>query len=535
MSQPDASAPRRTVKSVTLDFLRAHGLTTVFGNPGSTELAFLRDWPDDIRYVLGLQEAVVVGMADGYAQASGRAAFVNLHSAAGVGNALGAVFTAYRNQTPLVITAGQQARSLLPWKPFLGAASAAEFPKPYVKWSCEPARPQDVPVAIAQAYHIAMQKPCGPTFVSVPSDDWTAAADPILPQVKSRRLVPDPEPLGALAAALDRSQRPAFVVGTGVERDGAYERLIELAEKTRASVWAAPMNSRRVFPEDHPLFQGFLPSAPEQVSDVLARYDLVVVLGAPVFTYHVPGEFTFPQTGIPFFQIADDPEAVAQTPLGTSILATLDAAIAALVGAVPPTQRAQPALRVPAPHLAPADPMPAEYVMQTVSELRGRNSIVLEEAPSHRDALQRYLPTRRGDQYYAMASGGLGFALPAAVGVALAKPGQRVICIVGDGSAMYAIPALWSAAQCKVPLTVVVLNNGGYGAMRSFGRRFNIGSLPGIEISGLDFVALANGQGCDGARVATASELRPALQRALSAERPFVVEVAVSREIARLN
>lgn len=153
------STPEHTVKSVTLDFLRAQGMTTVFGNPGSTELAFLRDWPDDFRYVLGLQEAVVVGMADGYAQASGRAAFVNLHSAAGVGNALGAIFTAYRNQTPLVITAGQQARSLLPWRPFLGATSAAEFPRPYVKWSCEPARPRDVPVAIAQAYHIAMQRP----------------------------------------------------------------------------------------------------------------------------------------------------------------------------------------------------------------------------------------------------------------------------------------------------------------------------------------------------------------------------------------
>lgn len=535
MSTKDPSTPRQTVKAVTLDFLRIHGMATVFGNPGSTELAFLRDWPEDFRYVLGLQEAVVVGMADGYAQASGRAAFVNLHSAAGVGNALGAVFTAYRNQTPLVITAGQQARSLMPWRPFLGATAAAEFPKPYVKWSCEPARARDVPVAVAQAYHIAMQKPCGPTFVSVPSDDWAAEADPVLPQVKSRRLLPDPEPLRLLAAALDRSTRPALVVGTGVERDGAYDRLIELAEKTRASVWAAPMNSRRVFPEDHPLFAGFLPSAPEQVSDVLAKYDVVVVLGAPVFTYHVPGEFTFPQTGIPFFHITDEPEAVAATPLGTSILATVDAAIEALLNAVAPSRRAIPAPRARAPRLDPADPIAAEYVMQTIAELRGPNSIILEEAPSHRDALQRYLPTRRGDQYYAMASGGLGFALPASVGVALANPGQRVICIVGDGSAMYAIPALWTAAQCGLPLTVIVLNNGGYGAMRSFSRRFNMGSLPGIEIAGLDFVALAKGQGCDGVRTDKAADLPDALRRALRADHPFLIEAVVSREIARLN
>lgn len=370
----------------------------------------------------------------------------------------------------------------------------------------------------------------------MPSDDWLAEADPVLPQAKSRRLLADPEALKALAGALDRSQRPALVVGTAVDRHGAYERLIALAEKTRAAIWAAPMNSRRVFPEDHPLFAGFLPSAPEQVSDVLAKYDLVVVLGAPVFTYHVAGEFTFPQTGIPLFQITDDRESAASTPLGTSIVATLDAAIDALIDAVAASpQRAVPAARLPAPRLEPTDPMPAEYVMQTIAELRGPNSIVLEEAPSHRDALQRYLPMRRGDDYYAMASGGLGFAMPAAVGVALSRPGQRVIAVIGDGSAMYAIQALWLAAQLNLPLTVVVLNNGGYGAMRSFSRRFNIGSLPGIEIAGLDFTALARGQGCDGLRVETAADLRRALQRALAAERPCVVEVAVSREIARLN
>src|SRR5262249_6841344 len=153
-----------TVRDATLNLLRSLDMTTVFGNPGSTELAFLHEWPEDFHYILGLQESVVVGMADGFAQATGRAAFVNLHSAAGVGHSPGSVYPAYRNQTPLVITAGQQSRDLMPLRPFLGAASAAEFPRPYVKWSCEPARAADVPLAIAQAYHIAMQKPCGPAF-----------------------------------------------------------------------------------------------------------------------------------------------------------------------------------------------------------------------------------------------------------------------------------------------------------------------------------------------------------------------------------
>src|SRR5215813_10110149 len=161
-----------TVRGAVLDLMRRCNLKTIFGNPGSTELPMFRNFPTDFRYVLGLHEGVVVGMADGFAQATRNAALVNLHSAVGVGHAAGNLFTAYKNQTPLVITAGQQARSILPYEPFLFASEAAQFPKPYVKWSCEPARAEDVPAAIARAYYVAMEAPRGPTFVSVPVDDW---------------------------------------------------------------------------------------------------------------------------------------------------------------------------------------------------------------------------------------------------------------------------------------------------------------------------------------------------------------------------
>src|SRR6184192_4304182 len=216
-----ASARSVTVKQATLDLLRDFGIRRVFGNPGSTELPFLSDWPDDIDYVLGLQEASVVGMADGYAQATRNAGFVNLHSGAGVGNALGNIYTAHRNQTPLVITAGQQARSILPLQAFLYAERASEFPRPYVKYSVEPARPEDVPAAIARAYYIAMQPPCGPTFVSIPIDDWTRPTQPIEARKVSRELGPDPEAMKALVAALAASKRPALVVGPAVDKGGA--------------------------------------------------------------------------------------------------------------------------------------------------------------------------------------------------------------------------------------------------------------------------------------------------------------------------
>ena len=271
-----------TVKQATFDLLRALGIKKVFGNPGSTELPFLSDWPGDIDYVLGLQEASVIGMADGYAQASRNAGFVNLHSAAGVGHALGNVFTAYRNQTPLVIIAGQQARSILPLQPFLFAERASEFPRPYVKFAVEPARAEDVPAAIARAYYTAMQPPYGPTFVSVPSDDWAKPAQSLKARSVTRELNPDPDAIKGLAEALAASQHPAFVVGPGVDRAQAVDLMVRLAEKTHASVWVSPFSARCSFPERHPQFSGFLHASPGQLSETLRAHDLVVVIGAPV-------------------------------------------------------------------------------------------------------------------------------------------------------------------------------------------------------------------------------------------------------------
>src|SRR5882724_13300757 len=212
-----------TVREALFAQLRDFGLTTVFGNPGSTELPMFRDFPADFRYVLGLQESLVVGMADGFAQATRNAALVNLHSAVGVGHALGNIFTAFRNQTPLLITAGQQARSILPFEPFLFASQSTDMPKPYVKWAVEPARAEDVPAAIARAYYMSMQPPRGPTFVSVPVDDWDRTCEPVEPRAVSTVVRGDPVLMTQLARALSTAQRPAFVVGASVARDGAWD------------------------------------------------------------------------------------------------------------------------------------------------------------------------------------------------------------------------------------------------------------------------------------------------------------------------
>jgi benzoylformate decarboxylase len=528
-----AAAPI-TVKEATFDLLRAFGIRKVFGNPGSTELPFLSDWPDDIDYVLGLQEACVVGMADGYAQATRNAGFVNLHSAAGVGNAMGNIFNAYRNQTPLVITAGQQARSIMPLLPFLYSERATEFPQPYVKYSVETARAEDVPAAIARAYYVAMQPPCGPTFVSVPIDDWMRPTQPVEARKVSRELGPDPAAMQALVAALTECKRPALVVGPAVDRAQAVDLMVKVAEKAKAAVWVSPFSARCSFPERHPQFAGFLHASPGQLSEALSAHDLVVVIGAPVFTFHVEGHASIFDGATTLFQITDDPSAAAVTPTGNSIIATMKPALSMLLEMLPETKHAAPAGRTLPPAPSAADPLPVEFVLHSLSAAMGPQDVLVEEAPSHRPAMQKFMPMRGQDSFYTMASGGLGFSLPAAVGIALGRPGARAVCLLGDGSAMYSIQALWTAAQGKLPLTVVVLNNSGYGAMRSFSEVLQVRNVPGLELPGIDFVQIAQGMGCDAMRVSQSAELAGALKRGLSHDGTSLIEVMVDTAVPLL-
>jgi benzoylformate decarboxylase len=529
--KPTKSSASLTVKQATFGLLRAFGIRKVFGNPGSTELPFLSDWPSDIDYVLGLQEASVVGMADGYAQATRNAGFINLHSAAGVGNALGNIFTAYRNQTPLVITAGQQARSILPLQPFLFAERAAEFPRPYVKFAVEPARAEDVPAAIARAYYVAMQPPCGPTFVSVPIDDWDHPAHPIEARSVTRELSPDPDAIRGLAEALAKSQRPAFVVGPAVDRAEAVDLMVRLAEKTRASVWVSPFSARCSFPETHPQFSGFLHASPGQLSEALRSHDLVIVVGAPVFTFHVEGMAAIFDGETALFQITDDPDSAAVTPGGTSIIATMKPALAALIEMTSESKRAPPKDRVLPPPPRASDPILAEFLLHSLSAAMPDGAVLVEEAPSHRPAMQNFMPMRGADSFYTMASGGLGHGLPAAVGIALGRPGVRTVCLVGDGSAMYSIQALWTSAQRELPLTVVVINNAGYGAMRSFSQVMQVRNVPGLDLPGIDFVRIAEGMGCSALRVSQSSELAAALKRSLAHKGTSLVEVMVDSAV----
>ncbi|MFD1913527.1 benzoylformate decarboxylase [Halodurantibacterium flavum] len=513
-----------TVRDAVFDLLRHHGMTTIFGNPGSTELPMFSDLPEGFRYVTGLQESVVVAMADGHALARRGPAFVNLHSAAGVGHAMGAIYSAFRNRAPVVITAGQQSRPLLKSDPFLFAEAPTVLPQPYVKWAIEPARAEDVPAAIARAIHIATLPPAGPVFVSIPLDDWGKSCDtPVLREVAGRAQ-PDPARLAEVAARLNGADSPVMVMGAGVDADDGWDGAVALAEQYQAPVWVAPLASRCSFPESHPLFAGFLPANEADIERHLGGHDLILALGAPVFTYHYERPGTIPPAGASLIQIVSDPQQAAGAVCGLSLVGNLALSLAALRDHFdqPRPPRRAPLRTFAAP--APARGISGAMALRTLQDLRPRDGIVVEEAPSSRDDVHDHLPIDRPGGFFATASGGLGYALPAAVGVALSNPGQTVLAVLGDGSSMYSIQGIWSAVEHDADVLFVILNNGGYAALRGFA-----GNKPvvGCDIGHLSLAAIAEAQGCPARRVSDPAELEPALREAFAARGPRLVEVMI--------
>jgi benzoylformate decarboxylase len=524
-----------SVRDETLQVLRHRGMSTIFGNPGSTELGLLAELPSDFRYVLALHESVAVAMADGFAQASGRPAFVNLHSACGVGNAMGSVVNAFHNRAPLVITGGNQDRRQLHIEPFLFARSV-ELMAPYVKRSEEPVRAQDVPAAIDRAWALAQTPPRGPVFVSVPADDWDGATGGDAPSglgggVRSGGGVDDAT-LEELVARLTASQAPAIVVGAGADRDGAWGELTLLAERLAAPVWAAPQAGRIGFPEDHPQYRGHLAPGYASLAAQLAEADLALVLGAPVFAYlpYEPGARPVPD----IVHVTDDPDEAARAPSALSVVANVRAVAQALLERLPIRAEAQVARRLEPCEPSLSEPIAPAFLMAVLAEVLAPGAVLVEEAPSHRNDLRRHVQIRRPGSFFACASGGLGFAMPAAVGIKLAQPARDVVCLVGDGSALYAPQALWSAVQLRTPVTFIVVNNARYAILESVARFADLRGVPSLELPGVDFLALARSFGCGATRVTDPHRLRPAVEAAIAGEEAALIEVVVDPAIAPL-
>jgi benzoylformate decarboxylase len=526
-----------TVREVVHDWMRRRGLTTVFGNPGSTELTLLKEFPSDFRYVLGLQEAVVVGMADGYAAVTGRPALVNLHTAPGVGNAMGAILSAAANRSPLIVTAGQQVRAMQTMEALLTNVAATTLPQPAVKWSFEPPRPQDVPAALERAYHVAMAPPRGPVFVSLPMDDLDAPAEgPQAIRAVASAAAPDPVALAEVAARIGQARSPVLVVGGDVDASGGWMAAVELAERCGLPVWEAPLEGRVAFPQTHPHYRGALLPGIGLLSQQLAGHDLVIVAGAPVFRYYpyVPGAFL--PDGADLVHLTADPSEAARAPVGDAVVGDVRLALEGLAELAKSREQPPPG-HWPAPGPVPPEaggPMSPVTALAAIAAGAPADAVWVNESPSNRPSFHDQIRLDQPGSFLFTTGGGLGFGLPAAVGAQLGKPSRPVIAVVGDGSLQYAVPALWSAAAYRIPLTVVVLSNGGYAILKWFSRFEDAPGVPGLDIAGIDAVSLAKGYGLAATRADTAAALTLAVSLSTTSDLPMLIDVPVSTELPSL-
>jgi benzoylformate decarboxylase len=527
-----------SVREVTFELFRKHGMTTMFGNPGSTELPMLAEFPDDFRYVLGLQEAVAVGMADGYAQASGGPAHVNLHTAPGVGNGMGAIFNAQANHSPLLVTAGQQVRAHITMQANLTNKDATRVVHPFVKWSFEPPRAEDVPHALARAIHMASLAPKGPAFVSLPMDDWNAEAEDASAAAVERtsepRSGPDPDAIKALAKRLEEASNPVLVAGPDIDASGGWDDAVALAERQKLPVFAspAPGGGRLGFPEGHPLFQGVLPPAIGPVAETLKGRDLILVIGSSVFPYYpyIPGPL-LPE-GASLVAITSDSDEAARAPMGDVILADSALAIRALLAEVGEANREEPG-PLPEPSAGDeSDPMTPTMVHNTLAQVFPDDGIIVLESPSSTLALRNQLRLSKPGSYYFGAGGGLGFGLAAAIGVQLAQPDRPVVCVLGEGSAQYAITGFWTAAAYDVPVSFLVLRNEEYSILKWFADVEEVKGAPGLDLPALEVAKVAESYGVPSKSVSGRDELHEAMKTAIGSGKPELVEVPVTPGMA---
>jgi benzoylformate decarboxylase len=535
-------------REALLEVLDSEGVTHVFGNPGTTELPLIDALAarPDIAYVLALQEASVIGMADGYAQATGRPAFVNLHTSAGLGNAIGNLTNAVANGTPLVVTAGQQDRRHLFTDPLLGG-DLVGIARPVVKWAHEARNLAELGTVLRRAFSDAAAPPAGPVFVSLPMDLLDEAGEAPVPAKSAidRRTVPSADALDQLAAILNDTPSDEVALVVADEARHALEQTTRLANALGCNVHAASLHAALVFPPSHPGFAGPLPPAAAQMADILGRYRRVLAIGShPFLAYpYTPGPAVPPT--VELLHIAPDPARLARTyPTRLGLVGDPAATIEALFprlkarpSAPPTTARHDEIERLEQTAkdrygAAPIHPMAAAHAL-----LRALppNTPVVDEAITTGTYVRGFHHATEPGRYFFARGGGLGWGMPAAVGVSLAYDKAPVLAVVGDGSAMYSPQALWTAARHRLPVVFAVVDNRQYLILKRAldGRKDEAaqrGNYVGMDLDepAVDFVALAASMGVPATRVDHADDIAHAVQAALEHEGPTLLEVPIS-------
>ena len=548
-----ATAGRR----LFLDLLKQEGVKVMFGNPGTTELPLMDALAgeDGIRYVLALQESLVMAMADGYARASGGLGCANVHVAPGLGNAMGMLFDAHKAGSPVLLTAGQQAQGFGITEPNL-YAELPPMAQPFVKYAVEVRRAQDLPRLLHRAAKTALAPPMGPVFVSLPVDVMNAEAEVALgaPSRVAPRIAADAAEIARAAALLAAAANPVIIAGDSVAQSGAAAELIALAEALGAPVWLEGEPTTLPFPPSHPLFRGPITRLGAWINNMLAPHDLVFSVGADMFTLSLPPEIEPLPAGIKVVQMDTNPwelaknfpadaalfgDPLASLPMLTTALLAAQgadgiaraqarrAAVAASVAADLAKLTAQ------AEALAGRTPMHPLALMKALGETLPADAVVVDESISNGAGMFHFLRNAAPGGLYGNRGGGIGWGLPAAVGIQLALPERRVVAVIGDGSAMYSIQALWTAAHEKLPMVFVILNNRSYRILKqrlsaTKGTAAQRGRYVGMELSepAIDFSGLAKSMGVDAIRVETIPDFIAALQRGLTATGPLLIDAA---------
>jgi benzoylformate decarboxylase len=547
-------------KRALLDLLKQEGVQIMFGNPGTTELPLMDAFAveNDIRYVLGLQEAAVMAMADGYAQATGKLTVVNLHVAPGLGNAMGMLYDAQMAGSPILVTAGQQDTEYLVEEPVL-SADLKTLAKPFVKFSAQVERVDDLPKLVHRAAKTALAPPTGPVFLALPGDILKQDGDIDLlePTRVAPRVRGDADAVAAAADLLVKAQRPVIMAGDAVAQSRAHQELAALAEAIGAPVYMEFVPNTASFPSSHPLYRGSMTRSQQGVREVLDQHDLLFSVGGDMFTWSLPSTVKPMPQGMKLIHLDTDPWQIGKSyPAEVGILgdpkATLPDITAAVRERMTAAQKSavatrlkaatdaikadREALRAKARALAGKTPVMPLALLEAIGAMLPKDAVVIEEVLSSNPGTRSLINSEDPQSFFALRGGGIGWGLPAAIGVKLALPDRPVVALVGDGSAMYTVQALWTAAHDKIPVIWVIFNNTSYRILKQ--RLVNMRGLAeqadnfvGMNLTepAIDFVGLARSLGIEAHRAKTVKDTTDLIAKGLKDGSALLIDVDMDR------
>src|ERR1700733_4111524 len=556
----ERNLPVMSGKRAFLDLLKQEGVKVMFGNPGTTELPLMDAFAveHDIQYIIGLQEAALMSIADGYAQASGNLAVLILHVAPGLGNAMGMLYDAMKANSPVLVTAGQQDLEYIATEPVL-TADLATLARPFVKWAAEVHRAEDLPRYVHRAVKTALAPPTGPVFLALPGDILKNDADIDLlePTRVAPRVRGDADAVAAAAELLAKAERPLIIAGDAVAQSRAHKELAALAEMLGVPVYVEFIPNTASFPASHPLYRGSMTRSQAGVRDVLDQHDLLFSVGGDLFTWSLTSNVDPWPKGLQLIHLDTDPWQIGKNyPAQVAILgdpkATLpeitagiiarmtasakSAASARLKSMTDTIKKDRAAFRAKARALAGKTPVAPLALLEAIGAMLPKNAVVIEEILSSAPGTRSLINSDDEQSFFGLRGGGIGWGLPAAIGAKIALPDRPVVALIGDGSAMYTVQALWTAARYRLPVVWVIFNNTSYRILKQRlvmlrGLAEQADNFVGMELTdpAIDFVGLARSLGIAAERATTVHDVTDLIAKGIDSNAPLLIDVATDR------